>query len=200
VAVAAGSAPTSILLLVAAAAGVAMPLTAGGFSSLVPSLVPGERLHAANALDASSFNAAILAGPALAAALVSVAGTLAAVLAQSLLKIAAVALVLDAPLRREAAASTSVSRSVATGLRRVVSTQALLGVTVVGFMALTGRGILTVGFPFLAAELGAGYSFAGGLWSAFAAGALIGAVLASRIAERIVPTVVTIVCTAATGG
>ena len=54
-----------------------------------------------------------------------------------------------------------------------------------GALALGGLGLLTVAFPFLAAEeLGADRSVAGYMWAAFAPGSMIGALLLVRLQTR----------------
>src|ERR1700733_12134329 len=55
-------------------AGLPAPVLTGGFSSLVPLVVPASRLRRANALDAASYNVAGLAGPAVVAVLAGIAG------------------------------------------------------------------------------------------------------------------------------
>ena len=72
------------------------------------------------------------------------------------------------------------------GLRHLVSTPVLRGVSAAGALALGGLGLLTVAFPFLAAEeLGADRSVAGYMWAAFAAGSSgIGALLLVRLQTR----------------
>ena len=71
-----GHAPNWVLPLVVIPAGITYPLSFGGFTSMIPSLVPGELLLPANALETTSFNSALVIGPAL-------AGTLSAVVAPS---------------------------------------------------------------------------------------------------------------------
>ena len=44
-------------------AGVTYPLSFGGFTSLIPLVVPRPLLAQANALEATSFNTALIAGP-----------------------------------------------------------------------------------------------------------------------------------------
>ena len=58
---AAGRAPGWALLLLAATAGVTGPLATGGYTSMIPVLVPERLLARANALEASSFNTAAIA-------------------------------------------------------------------------------------------------------------------------------------------
>ncbi len=62
----AGNAPNWTLPLVALVAGSTWPLSFGGFTSLIPVIVPDELLAQANALEATSFNFAVIGGPALA--------------------------------------------------------------------------------------------------------------------------------------
>ena len=62
----AGNAPDWTVPAVALVAGITWPLSFGGFTSLIPVIVPDELLAQANALEATSFNLAIIAGPALA--------------------------------------------------------------------------------------------------------------------------------------
>ena len=50
------------------------PLSFGGFTSLIPVIVPDELLAQANALEATSFNLAIIAGPALAGTISAIWG------------------------------------------------------------------------------------------------------------------------------
>ena len=61
VAVLAGRAPGAVLIGLGLLAGLTAPVLTGGFSSLVPLLVPPGRLRRANALDAASYNVAGLA-------------------------------------------------------------------------------------------------------------------------------------------
>ena len=70
----AGNAPNWTLPLVALCAGITWPLSFGGFTSLIPGIVPEDLLPPANALEATSFNIAIIAGPALAGAITAFAG------------------------------------------------------------------------------------------------------------------------------
>ena len=74
VAVLAGRAPGTVLIGLGLLAGLTAPVLTGGFSSLVPLLVPPSRLRRANALDAASYNVAGLAGPAVVAVLAGAAG------------------------------------------------------------------------------------------------------------------------------
>ncbi len=61
-----GNAPDWTIPLVVLAAGLTYPLSFGGFTSLIPVIVPDELLAPANALETTSFNSALVIGPALA--------------------------------------------------------------------------------------------------------------------------------------
>jgi len=69
-----GHAPTWLIPLVVVPAGITYPLSFGGFTSMIPTLVPGELLPPANAVETTSFNAALVIGPALAGTLSALAG------------------------------------------------------------------------------------------------------------------------------
>jgi hypothetical protein len=83
------------------------------------------------------------------------------------------------------ASTQPIKTIVRAGLLHLVRTPVLRGVSASGALALGGLGLLTVAFPFLAAEeLGADRSVAGYMWAAFAAGSMIGALLLVRLQTR----------------
>lgn len=179
---AAGRAPGWALLALAAVAGLTAPLATGGFTSMIPSLVPERLLPRANALEATSFNAAAISGPALAGAAAALFGPSAAVAAEAGLAGLAVLAILRLPriARVEARAATSMAATVRQGLRHLARTPVLRGVTVATAAGLGGLGLLTLALPFLAERLGAGRAGAGYLWAALEAGAAAGALAAAR--------------------
>src|SRR4051795_11693531 len=65
----AGRAPDVLMVAIAFAAGLMWPLSFGGYTSLIPVIVPEGLLSRANAIEASSFNVALIAGPLLAGAI-----------------------------------------------------------------------------------------------------------------------------------
>ena len=88
-----GRAPLPVCLVIVAAAGVTLPLTSAGFTSMIPSLVAPASLPRANTLDAVSFNGAALLGPA-------VAGTIAATTSPTLATIVTAAIAAAVPATR----------------------------------------------------------------------------------------------------
>jgi predicted MFS family arabinose efflux permease len=183
----AGNAPHWTVPAVALVAGITWPLSFGGFTSLIPVIVPDELLAQANALEATSFNVAIIAGPALAGTISAVWSPAASLLTEAVLTLAAIVLIARVAAMDAAptASTLPVKTIVRAGLLHLVRTPVLRGVSASGALALGGLGLLTVAFPFLAAEeLGADRSVAGYMWAAFASGSMIGALLLVRLQTR----------------
>jgi len=179
---AAGRAPGWALLLLAALAGLTAPLATGGFTSMIPSLVPQRLLPKANALEASSFNSAAIAGPALAGAVAAGPGPSAAVALEAGLCGLALLAILRLPrVARVAAPAASLAATIRQGLGHLAATPVLRGVTVATAVALGGLGLLTLALPFLAEGLGAGRPGAGYLWAALEAGGMAGALVGARL-------------------
>src|SRR3954452_3758608 len=79
----AGEAPDGVMVAIAFLAGLMWPLSFGGYTSLIPVIVPEPLLSRANAIEESSFNVAVIAGPLLAGAIAAVAGPEATVLTEA---------------------------------------------------------------------------------------------------------------------
>ena len=183
-----GHAPAWVLLLVVLPAGATYPLSFGGFTSMIPSLVPGELLPPANALETTSFNSALVVGPALAGTLSATLGPAAPLLVEAVLALAALALIvripgLDSP--RDRTDGRTLWSIAADGLLQIVSVPQLRGVTAASAIGLGGLGLLTVAFPLFAVEhLGVDKSASGYMWAAFAVGSTCGALSLVRIQRR----------------
>lgn len=170
----AGRSPAVVLLGLTALAGVAVPMTSGGYSTLVPNLVPATELGRATRLDASVFNIAAIAGPALAGVVAASAGAAVAVLV-----IAAAALVgAGATAALPAIAGTGQSEaslmSIARGgLAHLGRTPPLRGATITTVLGYGSVGVLTIALPLYAERLGVAQASAGYLWAAIEVGALL---------------------------
>jgi predicted MFS family arabinose efflux permease len=179
---AAGRAPGWVLVLLATLAGVTGPLATGGYTSMIPLLVPERLLARANALEAASFNTAAIAGPAVGGAVAAAAGAAWAVLAEAVL--AALALPAIARLPRIGVPAgddpAPLAAAIRQGLAHLVRTPVLRGVTVATAVGLGGSGLLTLAMPFWAERLGAGRAGSGYLFAALEAGAIAGALAAAR--------------------
>ena len=195
-----GHAPDVVTIGVALAAGLTWPLSFGGFTSLIPAIVSDDLLPRANALEASSLNFGLIAGPLLAGAIAAAASPQAAVLTEAVLTLAVLVLLvrfhaLDSGPRREASSLLEVARD---GVRLLLQVPALRGTTVAGMLGLVGIGFFTVAFPFFCSEhLGARQSAAGALWAAFALGSTVGALGLVGVQRRYEPQHVVLVALAA---
>jgi MFS family permease len=184
-----GHAPNWVIPLVVLPAGITYPLSFGGFTSLIPSLVPGELLPPANALETTSFNAALVTGPALAGTLSGAVAPAAPLIVEAALALAALALIVRIPGLDRAPQHAPDDRTLwsvaGDGLRTIVAVPALRGVTTTAAFGMAGLGLLTVAFPLFAVEhLGVERSAAGFMWAAFAVGSTLGALSLVRIQRR----------------
>lgn len=183
-----GNAPAWVIPLVVLPAGITYPLSFGGFTSMIPALVPGELLPPANAVETTSFNSALVFGPALAGTLSAVAGPATPLVVEAALALAALALIvripgLDSPPER--LGERTLWSIAADGLRQIVHVPQLRGVTAAAAFGMCGLGLLTVAFPLFAVEhLDADRSVAGYMWAAFAIGSTLGALSLVRIQRR----------------
>src|SRR3954469_4110713 len=198
----AGRAPDVLMVLIVFVAGLTWPLSFGGFTSLIPAIVPDELLSRANAIEASSFNFALIAGPLLAGAIAGLASPEAAVLTEAALTGASLFLIvgfdrLDSGPVRDAGSLMEVVRE---GLRLLVSVPQLFGTTVAGALNLIGAGFLTVAFPFFCVEhLGVERTASAALWAGFAVGSTVGALALVRLQRGREPHVVVVVSLLAFG-
>jgi predicted MFS family arabinose efflux permease len=186
-----GHAPDWTIPLAVIPAGITYPLSFGGFTSMIPSLVPGELLPPANALETTSFNSALVVGPALAGTLSAVVAPAAPLIVEAVLALAALALIVRIPGLDRAPERTPERTlwSVAgDGLRMIVAVPQLRAVTAAAALGMSGLGLLTVAFPLFAVDhLGAERSAAGYMWAAFAVGSTLGALSLVRIQRRFPP-------------
>jgi predicted MFS family arabinose efflux permease len=186
----AGHAPNWLVPLVALCAGVTWPLSFGGFTSLIPVIVPDRLLPRANALEATSFNFAVIAGPALAGTISALAGPATSLLVEATLTVGAIGLIAFIPSVdiSDEQSSRTLGEIVRAGLRHLAATPPLRAVTVAGALNLGGLGLLTVAFPFFAIEgLDANRGVAGYLWAAFAFGSMVGALWLVPLQRRWAP-------------
>ena len=188
----AGNAPDYTVPLVALIAGITWPLSFGGFTSLIPVIVPDKLLAQANALEATSFNMAVIAGPALAGTISAVAGPSVSLIVEAVLTVGAIGLIARIPEMDARSPHADPTRPLRTivrdGLRLLAATPALRSVTAAGALNLGGLGLLTVAFPFFALdELGVDRSVSGYMWAAFAGGSFIGALTLVRLQTRFAP-------------
>jgi MFS family permease len=177
-----GTAPSYVVVLLGLLAGLTAPVLTGGFTGLIPPLVPAPYLRRAYGAEATSYNLAGVVGPALAGTLAAVTSPAVSVAASAGLSALALAAVLRVPMPPPAAGpAQGLLRMIASGLHLLATVPALRSVTVATTISFTALGGLPVVFPLLAVELGRPAAAGGALFSAFALGALAGSLaVASR--------------------
>jgi MFS family permease len=187
----AGHGPNWLIPLVVLMAGLTYPLSFGGFTSFIPAIVPDDLLPPANALETTSFNSALVIGPALAGTLSGAFTPATPLIVEAALSLVALVLILRIPGldrggRRDG--ERTLLGVAAAGIRQILSVPELRGITFAAAIGLGGLGLMTVTFPLFAVEhLGGARSDAGFMWAAFAAGSTAGALTLVRLQRRIPP-------------
>jgi len=183
-----GNAPGFVVPLLAFITGLTLPATFGGFSSLIPLIVEEDELLApANSIEAASFNAALVGGPALAGTLAAVSGPATALTVEIALTLVALVLILKIPgLDQRAGEVTGrFVSAVRRGLVHVWREPVIRAITVTAMMQLSAIGMLVVAFPLWAeGDLGAERSSGGHLVAAYAVGSMVGALLLGPRLQR----------------
>ncbi|MET7280670.1 MFS transporter [Kribbella sp. NPDC005582] len=195
-----GHTPHWITPVLAAVAGTTLPMVSGGFTSMLPSLVPQPKLARANSLEAASFGAASMIGPAAAAtisATVSVDAAAAVIAVTAVLSIVAITRLPALP-----PASTTPEPFLATvsgGIAHLLGTPRLRASTVTSTALMGATGFLLITLPLHMPLLGAPKAAAGYLWTALEVGSVAAAILVARWQNRWRPELVVIVAVAAYG-
>jgi predicted MFS family arabinose efflux permease len=159
----------------------------GGFTSFIPLLVAEDLLPPANAIEAASYQAALVVGPALAGTIAALAGPATAVGAEIALTFVALALILRIPRldRPGAAREDPLRQIVREGVGFALREPVIRAVTLTGALNMVGIGLTVIAFPLWAfADLGVSESAGGHLRAAFAVGSLAGALGLARYFGR----------------
>jgi MFS family permease len=196
-----GRLPIPALAAIAAMAGLFNPAVAGGWTAQLPRVVTGPELERGSALDALTFSAASLAGPALAAGMAAGIGARAAVLTAAGLVALAVPSACSLSRYRPTAATgedqhpitqysitqypITLRRQMAEGFAVIVARRPLLRATVTSVVSYAGIGMLLVCCPVLGAQRLGGAARGALLISAIAVTSLTAnAILARRPRRR----------------
>src|SRR2546430_13958501 len=112
-----------LVILVVLLAGVTWPLSYGGFTSLIPTIVPDRLLIPANAIEATTLNFALIVGPALAGTISAVWSPTASLVTEAVLTLVAGLLILGLPEldRAPRRPATTLRQVVRDGLRGLVA-------------------------------------------------------------------------------
>lgn len=201
-----GHSPHWVTPALAAVAGTMLPLVSGGFTSMLPSLVPSERLARANSLEAASFGAATITGPAAAAtiaAAVSVEAAAVIIAVMAALSMLAIARLPALPAAHGAHGSDGSQEpflaSVVAGITHLARTPRLRASTVTTTLLMGVTGMLLITLPLHMASLGMPRSAAGYLWTALELGSVTTALLLGQFQTRWRPEHVVMLSVAAYG-
>ncbi|MFI8347646.1 MFS transporter [Streptomyces sp. NPDC085596] len=176
-----GRVPFTATLALAVATGLLGPALAGGWTAQLPRVVPGGPPGRANTLDAMTFGAASLAGPALAGGVAEMLGAPTAVVVAGLLIGSAVPAAWRLPRVPGREASAMVG-DLATGARFVLGNPALARATFTSVGSCTAQGMLTACVPLLGERALDGAARGAVLLSCVAASGLVAnAALARRM-------------------
>ncbi|MGW3952569.1 MFS transporter [Streptomyces sp. NPDC004752] len=208
-----GRLPFAVTVLLAVVTGLLGPALSGGWTAQLPRVVPADRLLRANALDAMTFGAASLAGPALAGGTAAVLGAPTAVLVSAALIGAAVPAAWLLPARpgavrgpRDASVpgddlrgvsvpgnsprGSSVPADLAAGIRALVAGHRLGRATLTSVVCCVAQGMLTACLPQLGARVLGGADRGTALLSCAAATALGASALLARFPRAVTPDTV----------
>src|SRR4051794_7912108 len=202
------TAPGWLFVALGFLAGLPSPVRTGGFSGLIPTVVPEEVLPRAYGLEAASYNIAGIAGPATAGAIAGALSASWAIAGTMVVAVAAVAVIAHVPIAPGVpTAGRPLKRMLGDGLALLWRDRPLRAVSVATTISQGAFGLVVVAFPLLADELHHKRAVGGLLFSVFAVGALVGSLVYSKLATRLHDETVTYVmlvlfgiCLAAVGG
>src|SRR5436190_11263382 len=181
-----GRAPGWVFVALGFLAGLPSPVRTGGFSGLIPTVVPEAVLPRAYGLEAASYNIAGIAGPAAAGAVAGAAGASWAVAGTMVVAVMAVVVIAQVPIEPgHPSTSRPLKAMLRDGLALLWSDRALRAVSVATTVSQGAFGLVVVAYPLLADELHHKRAVGGLLFSVFAIGALVGSLLYSRLASRL---------------
>ncbi|HEU5034474.1 MAG TPA: MFS transporter [Mycobacteriales bacterium] len=178
--------PDWLFVLLGFVAGLPSPVRTGGFSGLIPTVVPEQVLPRAYGFEAASYNIAGIAGPAAAGAVAGALGASWAIIATTVVAGVAVGIIARVPIapgRREAA--RPLGQMLRSGVGLLWQSPSLRGITVATTVSQGAYGLVVVGYPLLVHDLHHRRALGGLLFSVFAVGALCGSVLYARLATRV---------------
>lgn len=185
-----GHTPAVVVVGLTMVAGASLPMTSGGFSSLVPRLAHGPGLTRANTVDALTFNIAAMGGPAVGGLIAGWFGPPAAVVVLGGFALVAITATLAIPLTPVDPVTTgrpSLLHTAKAGLRHLAVTPPLRGATLASVLSLGCVGLLVIALPRRAATLGVGTGAAGFVWAAVEVGAALAVVMVNARLRRFRP-------------
>ncbi len=198
-----GHAPIWASMAIALAVGLLMPAISGGWSSRLKSFVAEEQMTRASAIDATTFNIAGLAGPAVAGLLAAAVGAHWAVVCLVVLLFAALPMAWSLPKHSAAgrlAHTTKLAQDVAAGFRAIVHNKMLLRITLTSVISYMGIGMLWVIYPLVGQQLVGNAGYGGVLASVASVGALAATAVYAKWPSRYSPDTIAFATTLVLAG
>lgn len=178
--------PDWAFVLLGFLAGLPSPVRTGGFSGLIPTVVPEQVLPRAYGLEAASYNIAGIAGPAAAGAVAGAAGASWAIVATMVVAVVAAVVIAEVPITPGTPqAGKPLLADLRSGLALLFRSPPLRGITIATTVSQGVFGLVVVAYPLLAHDLHHPRAVGGVLFSVFAVGALLGSVTYSRLATKL---------------
>ncbi|MGW1847510.1 MFS transporter [Streptomyces sp. NPDC001966] len=185
-----GRLPFTVTILIAVLTGLLGPALSGGWTAQLPRVVPGDGLPRANALDAMTFSAASLAGPALAGGLAEVQGAPTAVVVSVGLIVSALPGAWFLPARHSrgrGTRKTSVISDLAAGIRVVTGKPPLARATLTSVVSCVAQGMLMACTVLLGERVLGGAGRGAMLLSCAAVSALVANAVLARFPRSLAP-------------
>lgn len=168
-----------------------MPAISGGWSSRVKDLVPADELPRASAIDATTFNIAGLAGPAIAGLVAAHFGAHWSIVLLVALLVFAVPFAWTFPKRIETVTSdTHVLGDVKAGFKVIATKKLLLRTTLTSVISYSAIGMMTAAAPLVSRHLTGNAGFGGVLLSVLSISALLATVIYAKSSIHKKPDVV----------
>ncbi|HEY5357984.1 MAG TPA: MFS transporter [Streptosporangiaceae bacterium] len=202
IAVSLGRLPLGAVAGVAVLAGSLAPSLTGGWTSRLPNVLASDRLSRGYALDAATYSAAALAGPALAGLVAAAAGpgwAMAAVTILLLLAAPAAWRLPARPARATLRARPALRADLRAGLTAIISARPLLRITLCSVVAYLGVPMLVVACPLLGQRYLGGAARGALLLSVLAAASLAATAALARWPPRLPPDITFVAATALAG-
>lgn len=185
-----GRLPFAVTVLIAVLTGIPAPALSGGWTAQLPRVVPDAGLPRANTLDAMTYGAASLAGPALAGGTAELLGAPTAVVVSAALVGLALptALMLPArPVREHVLREASVISDLIAGFRVIVGRPPLARATLTSVVSSVAQGMLTACTVFLGEQVMGGAGRGAMLHSCAAVSALVANAVLARFPHSLAP-------------
>lgn len=178
-------------------AGFLMPSISGGWSSRLKSFIAEEQMTRASAIDATTFNIAGLAGPALAGLVAGWLGTHWAVAVLVALLVAALPMAWALPKRQAEIKKheTTFFHDVSAGLKVIITNKPLFRITLLSVISYLGIGMLWVMCPLIGLEQTGNASFGGIMMSILSVGALVATAAYAKWPTTYTPDTIALVTT-----